>query len=114
MPCVFPPRGRGRRRFRPCGCGSCRFALPSAANSGAFDERSRSVASETVVRNAGEGEAFWMLGGLYEVKTSSKETDGAMTVMEMTLPAGAGPPPHTHPGSETVGLLAGGLHLVEA
>ena len=67
------------------------------------------MAGESVVRNTGEGEAFWMLGGLYEVKASAPETGGAMTVMEMHLPAGMGPPPHTHPGSETVYVLEGNL-----
>lgn len=67
------------------------------------------MADESVVRNPGEGRAFWMLGGLYELKAASTETDGAMTVMEMTLPAGAGPPPHTHPGSESVYVLEGTL-----
>jgi quercetin dioxygenase-like cupin family protein len=61
----------------------------------------------TVVRNAGEGEAFWMLGGLYEVKASSEETDGQATIMEMRIPEGAGPPPHTHPGGEAVYILEG-------
>ena len=50
-----------------------------------------------------------MLGGVYEVKLSSAETDGAMTVMEMLIPAGMGPPPHTHPGTETVYVLEGTL-----
>jgi quercetin dioxygenase-like cupin family protein len=50
-----------------------------------------------------------MLGGRYEVKVSSEETGGAMTVMEMWLPAGMGPPAHTHPGSETVYVLSGRL-----
>ena len=59
----------------------------------------------TVVRNAGEGEAFWMLGGLYELKASSEETDGQATIMEMRIPQGAGPPPHTHPGGEAVYIL---------
>jgi quercetin dioxygenase-like cupin family protein len=67
------------------------------------------MASETVVRNPGEGEAFWMLGGLYEVKAASAETNGEMTVMEMTLPSGMGPPPHTHPGTESVYVLEGRL-----
>lgn len=67
------------------------------------------MASESVVRNAGEGDAFWMLGGLYELKASSAETGGEMTVMEMTLPAGTGPPPHTHPGRESVYVLEGEL-----
>ena len=63
----------------------------------------------TVVRPRGTGDAVWMLGGRYEVKVSSEETGGAMTVMEMRLPAGMGPPPHTHPGSETVYVLDGRL-----
>jgi quercetin dioxygenase-like cupin family protein len=65
--------------------------------------------SETVVRAAGAGDAVWMLGGRYEVKVSSAETDGAMTIMELWMPAGAGPPPHTHPGAETVYVLSGKL-----
>jgi len=61
----------------------------------------------TVVRKADEGRAIWMLGGLYEVLVSSDETGGATTVMKMTMPAGMGPPPHRHPGSETVYVLDG-------
>jgi len=61
----------------------------------------------TVVSGAGEGKAFWMLGGRYEVKASSEQTGGAMTVMEMWMPAGMGPPPHTHPGTESVYVLEG-------
>lgn len=61
----------------------------------------------TVLRGPGEGEAIWLLGGLYEVKASSDETDGAMTIMQMTTPPGMGPPPHTHPGSESVYVLEG-------
>jgi quercetin dioxygenase-like cupin family protein len=67
------------------------------------------VADKTVVRKQGEGKAFWMLGGLYEVKAASDETDGKLTVMEMTIPAGMGPPPHTHPGAEAVYILEGTL-----
>ena len=64
------------------------------------------MAERAVVRKPGEGQAFWMLGGLYEVKAASDET-GDVTVMEMTMPAGMGPPPHTHPGAETVYVLEG-------
>jgi quercetin dioxygenase-like cupin family protein len=66
--------------------------------------------SGTVVRQPGTGDAFWMLGGRYELKVSSAETGGAMTVIEMLLPAGMGPPLHTHPGSETVYVLSGRLN----
>jgi quercetin dioxygenase-like cupin family protein len=65
------------------------------------------MAGKTVVRKQGEGTAYWMLGGLYEQKASGDETDGQATIMEMTIPAGSGPPPHTHPGGESVYVLEG-------
>ena len=40
----------------------------------------------TLVRNPGDGAAFWVLGGLYEVKLSSDETNGAITLMQFTIP----------------------------
>jgi len=61
----------------------------------------------TVVRKPGEGEAFWLLDSLYAVRASSDETDGALTAMEMTIRPGMGPPPHTHPGGESVYVLEG-------
>lgn len=67
------------------------------------------MAARTVVRKRREGKALWMLGGLYEVKVSGEESGGAVTVMEMTLPPGMGPPPHTHPGVECVCVLEGSL-----
>ncbi|MGP3979731.1 cupin domain-containing protein [Streptomyces sp. KR80] len=67
------------------------------------------MATKTVVRHSGDGKAFWILNGLYEVKASSDETNGAMTIMELTIPEGMGPPPHTHSGSETVYVVEGKL-----
>ena len=60
-----------------------------------------------VVRKPGEGDAYWMLGGLYEVLASSSDTGGAATVMQMTVPAGMGPPPHAHPGAEILHVAEG-------
>ncbi|MBT2407501.1 MULTISPECIES: cupin domain-containing protein [unclassified Streptomyces] len=65
------------------------------------------MAKQAHVRQSGDGQAFWMMNGLYEVKASSEETGGAMTVMEMTVPEGMGPPPHTHPGTESVYVIEG-------
>jgi mannose-6-phosphate isomerase-like protein (cupin superfamily) len=48
-----------------------------------------------------------MLGGLYEVKVSSDDSGGAMTVMEMTIPEGSGPPPHVHNCAELVHVVEG-------
>ncbi|MET9425503.1 MULTISPECIES: cupin domain-containing protein [unclassified Streptomyces] len=67
------------------------------------------MANNAHVRHSGDGEAIWMLNGLYEVKASSDETNGAMTVMEMTVPVGGGPPPHAHPGTESVYVIEGTL-----
>lgn len=55
---------------------------------------------KTVVRTEAKGDAYWVLGGLYEVLAPSEDTEGAVTVMQMTIPVNAGPPPHTHPGWE--------------
>lgn len=63
----------------------------------------------TIARKGDEGQAIWMLGGLYEVKVAADETAGAVTVMQMTVPPGGGAPPHTHPGNECVVVLSGKL-----
>ena len=65
------------------------------------------MADKAIVNTGDQGEAFWMLGGLYEVLLSSDETNGETTIMKMTMPKGMGPPPHTHPGEETVYVADG-------
>ena len=58
-----------------------------------------------------EGRALWLLGGLYEVLVAGEDTDGKQTFMRMTAPAGTGSPPHTHPGDESLYVLAGELNV---
>ncbi|WP_433468926.1 cupin domain-containing protein [Spirillospora sp. CA-128828] len=65
------------------------------------------MAETVVARKPAEGDAFWVLGGLYEVKVSSEESGGAMVVVQMTVPEGMGPPLHTHRGAETIYVLDG-------
>ena len=65
------------------------------------------MAEKQAVRKQGESQAIWFLGGLYEVRVSSDETAGALTVMEFTIPEGAGAPLHTHAQRETVYILEG-------
>ena len=62
---------------------------------------------KTVVRKPRETQAFWMLNSLYEVEVSSDESDGQVTVMQMTVAPGFGPPPHVHEGGESVYVLEG-------
>jgi quercetin dioxygenase-like cupin family protein len=65
------------------------------------------MSEKPVVRTAGSGDAFWMLGGLYEVLLSSADTNGKTTVMQFTIPEGAGPPPHVHSCDEDVYIVEG-------
>lgn len=66
------------------------------------------MAEKAIVHRSGEGQAYWMLGGLYEVLLSSGETNGAATIMQMTMREGMGPPPHVHHGvTETVYVADG-------
>lgn len=64
-----------------------------------------------VARKHEDAKALWVLGGLYEIKVTGAETGGALTVMEMTIPAGMGPPPHVHAQAETIYVLEGTLRL---
>src|SRR5919109_572340 len=65
------------------------------------------MAANTVVRGPGESDALWLLGGLYEIKVSSEDTDNACTVIQFTIPDGSGPPPHVHNCDELVYVLEG-------
>lgn len=65
------------------------------------------MAGKTIARKPGEGDALWVLNGLYEIKASSDETDGTLTAIQMTIPPGMGPPPHVHEGGESVFVIEG-------
>lgn len=64
----------------------------------------------SVVHQQGEGKALWFLGGLYDVRISSKESGGQVTVMEFTIPAGLpfGAPPHIHHDADETVYVAEG------
>ncbi|MGK3939121.1 cupin domain-containing protein [Streptomyces caeruleatus] len=44
----------------------------------------------------GEGDTRWIVGDTYTLKVGAPETDGALTFLEATVPAGAGAYPHVH------------------
>jgi quercetin dioxygenase-like cupin family protein len=44
-----------------------------------------------------EGKTLAVAGGIYRVIISGKETNGNYAVIEMLVPPGGGPPPHSHP-----------------
>lgn len=49
-----------------------------------------------VMRGASGNDAFWSMGNRFTVRLSSVESAGALTMLEVVAPAGAGPPLHVH------------------
>lgn len=61
---------------------------------------------------AGEGTSVWLSGDVYTVKLRKAETGGSLTLLEASVPAGAGPPLHWHADAdEAFYLLAGELEI---
>ena len=57
-----------------------------------------------------EGRKLNIAGGEYRIIMSGKETNGTYAIIEMTVPIGAGPVPHSHPDfEETFFVLEGEL-----
>ena len=56
----------------------------------------------------GEGKSFWLLTDLHTFKIVGDDTNGALTVAELTAGPELGPPPHIHRNSdETFYILEG-------
>src|ERR687890_2894317 len=63
----------------------------------------------TIIREEGEGERLWFAGGgLWTMKATSEETDGAFNLLEDQMMRGKMTPLHTHPNlDETLIVLEG-------
>ncbi|SVS88818.1 Quercetin 2,3-dioxygenase [Klebsiella pneumoniae] len=48
----------------------------------------------------GDGKMTGVAGDIYTIKASSRDTNGAYTIMEAVIPAQKGPPPHIHSREE--------------
>lgn len=58
--------------------------------------------------SANEGETLSIAGGNYRIVMPGKDTNGAFAIIEMTVPPGAGPNPHSHASfTETFYVLEG-------
>jgi quercetin dioxygenase-like cupin family protein len=53
-------------------------------------------AQKAVAVRDGEGEARWWFAALAEIKATAADTDGQMTIVEVTEPPGAEAPLHVH------------------
>lgn len=58
------------------------------------NKRDHSLKPVTV--SAAEGDARWWLGSLAVIKATAADTDGQITIVEITEPAGAEAPLHVH------------------
>jgi quercetin dioxygenase-like cupin family protein len=65
--------------------------------------------ARTIIRGEGEGERLWFAGGgLWTMKATAEETDGAFILLEDRMVRGKTTPLHTHPNvDETIIVLEG-------
>jgi quercetin dioxygenase-like cupin family protein len=66
-----------------------------------------------IIRREGEGERLWFAGGgLWTMKATAEETDGAFTLLEDRMARGKTTPLHTHPNLEETLIVLEGEILV--
>ena len=80
--------------LRRAGDGVWRYAI-SLLDGPRDDPRGAPMSVATTVRT-GEGEARWWFAALAEIKATAQDTDGQLTIVEVTEPPGAQAPLHVH------------------
>jgi quercetin dioxygenase-like cupin family protein len=66
-----------------------------------------------IIRAEGEGERRWFAGGgLWTIKATAEETDGAFTLIEDRMTRGKTTPLHTHPQEDETFIVLDGEILV--
>ena len=69
----------------------------------------------TIIRGEGEGERLWFAGGgLWTMKATAEETDGAFILLEDRIMRGKTNPLHTHPTLDEIIIVLEGEILVYA
>ena len=69
----------------------------------------------TIIRGEGEGERLWFAGGgVFTMKATSEETDGAFVLLEDRMMRGKMTPLHTHPNVDETLIVLEGEILVYA
>lgn len=56
--------------------------------------------NKILITSPSEGQKLTIAGGEYRIIVSGKQTGGTFAVIEMSVPPGAGPNPHSHPNFE--------------
>ncbi|MGK5742540.1 cupin domain-containing protein [Micromonospora sp. URMC 103] len=63
---------------------------------------------------AGEGLTKWMVGDVYTVKLTAAQTNGSLSFIDASVPAGAGPVAHSHADSdEAFYVISGELEFLD-
>lgn len=70
------------------------------------------MSKHIVVMRQEEGEALSVLGGQVKFLCGGDKTDHAWSMMEVTLPKHAGPPPHDHPWDEAYYVTRGRVRFM--
>ncbi|MFD0489419.1 cupin domain-containing protein [Saccharopolyspora spinosporotrichia] len=61
---------------------------------------------------ASEGQSVWIGADIYTLKATKETTGGSLSLMEVSVPPGDGPPPHVHSNEdEGIYVLAGELEF---
>ena len=69
----------------------------------------------TIIRGEGEGERLWFAGGgVFTMKATAEETDGAFVLLEDRMARGKTTPLHTHPNLDETLIVLEGEILVYA
>lgn len=63
--------------------------------------------SNISIINRNEGKLLAIAGGNYRIIISGQQTNGNYAVIEMLVPPGGGPPPHSHPNTQEM------FHILE-
>src|SRR5918995_482950 len=88
----------------------CPRKVNRAQGAGRRDEMSIAV---PIIRADGEGERRWFAGGgLWTMKATAEETDGAFMLFEDRMPRGKTTPLHTHPHEDETFIVLEGEILM--
>src|ERR687897_1648574 len=88
---------------------------PTALKARKGREAKRMSTARTIIRGEGEGERLWFAGGgLWTMKATSEETDGAFNLLEDQMMRGKMTPLHTHPNLDETLIVLEGEILVYA
>jgi quercetin dioxygenase-like cupin family protein len=76
-------------------------------------DRSKVMAIQPFVREAGAGSTLNVLGVTHIYKATAAETGGSFSLWEALFPPGAGAPPHTHTREDEAFYVLSGELLIE-